>query len=301
MNKDIMKKNWIKRNTLSLLAVIGGTILYSLGLFYFVKPIGAYAGGVNGTSQVLIQLAEKFNIPIVPLGTLSILINIPIMLFGWFRVNKRFTILSIISVFLNGMLLNLYMRFPMVVFSDDVLVNVICGGLLLGLGGGIALRYGGSLGGSDIIAAYVSYKKDKSFGLYTTIINATIVIAAVLINPQNKEGALVTIILYFYISLVINQTHTKHKKFTALIVSEQYEILAKEIRKHCGRGATLFYAEGTYIKDDKKVLMTVISSYQLSILQDIIMQYSPNSFVNILPTKEVYGSFIKNIDEIPLR
>jgi len=298
--KTLKIKKTVRITALSTLAVITGTILYSFGLHYFVGPIGAYAGGITGTSQIIVQLFEKLNYPVLSLGTISILLNVPLMIFGWIKVNKRFTILSILSIILNGLLLNFFAHFPLIVFSDDLLINLLCGGLLLGLGGGIALRYGGSLGGSDIIAAYVSYKKDKSFGLYTMMINSVIVGGAVILNSENLERIIVTIILFFYVSLVVNQTHTKHQKFTALIVSEHYEIIAKEIRRRCGRGSTLLYAEGMHVKDNKKVLMSVISSYQLYTLEDIILECDPKSFVDILPTKNVYGSFIKNIDEIPL-
>jgi len=285
---------------ISFLAVLFGSTIYAIGLHFFVAPIGSYAGGVTGLSQVLIELLNKLHIPTLSLGILTILFNIPIMIFGWFKVEKRFVILSIFAVLYIGILLNFFDTIPIKQFSDALLVNILFGGLLLGAGSGIALRYGGSLGGIDILLAYLSYKRGNSIGNYSIIVNIIIVLCAFLLNPDNIEGSLITIILFFYIGLVVNQVHTKHRRFTAFIVSTKPHILIKQIHIRCGRGATLIKAEGTFEKADKPVIMTVVSSYQLYALKNIIITYDPRAFVNIVPTKEVYGNFISQKNELPL-
>jgi len=284
----------------SFLAVLFGATIYAIGLHFFVAPIGSYAGGVTGLSQVLIELLHKLNIPTFNLGIWTIIFNIPIMIFGWFKVEKRFVILSMFAVLYIGLLLNFFDTIPLKEFSALLLVNILFGGLLLGSGSGIALRYGGSLGGIDILLAYFSYKRGSSIGNYSIAVNIIIVLCAFLLKPDNIEGTLITIILFFYIGLVVNQVHTKHKRFTAFIISTKPYILIKQIHIRCGRGATLIQAEGTFEKAEKPVIMTVVSSYQLYALKNIIMTYDPRAFVNIVPTKDVYGNFISQKNEVPL-
>lgn len=284
----------------SFLAILVASTLYAIGLHFFVAPIGAYAGGVTGLSQVLIELLNMLQLPTFSLGIWTIIFNIPIMIFGWFKVEKRFVLLSLFAVIYIGALLNYFDTIPLTKFSDNLLVNILFGGLLLGTGGALALRYGGSLGGVDIILAYVSYKKGSGVGNYSIVVNFFIVLCAFLLNPSDIERTLITIILFFYVGLVVNQVHTKHKRFTAFIISTKPHLLIKQIHIRCGRGATLFKAEGTFEKAEKPVIMTVVSSYQLYTLKNIIIKYDPQAFVNIVPTKDVYGNFIRKKTEVPL-
>jgi len=289
-----------KTMLISFFAVVFASTIYAVGLHFFVAPIGSYAGGVTGLSQVLIELLHKLHIPTFNLGIWTILFNIPIMVFGWFKVEKRFVILSMFAVLYIGLLLNFFDTIPLKELTDVLLVNILFGGLMLGAGTGTALRYGGSLGGIDIPLAYLSYKRGSSIGNYSIVINIIIVLCAFLLNPGNIEITLITIILFFYIGSVVNQVHTKHKRFTAFIISKKPHILIKQVHIRCGRGATLIQAEGTFEKANKPVIMTVVSSYQLYALKNIIMTYDPQAFVNIVPTKDVYGNFISQKNELPL-
>lgn len=284
---------------ISFLASTAAAFLYSLGLTFFVQPIGAYAGGVNGMSQILQQFIDGISGIQIPLGVFTIMLNVPILIFGWFKVEKRFTILTIYAVLLNGILLNYFGSMPVFVISDDVIINIIFAGLLMGIGIGTALRYGGSLGGIDVIVAYISQKSSMSFGAYSIMINFVIVSLAFALHPDNMEGILVTIVLFFMQSLVTNQVHTKHKRFTAFIISDDPTTIVEQIHIRCGRGATIMDAKGTYVNQKKYVIMTVITSYQLYIVRDIIEKYEPQAFVNIVATREIYGNFINRGMDIP--
>ena len=284
---------------ISILASTAAAILYAIGLTFFVQPIGAYVGGVNGLSQILQQVVSSVSGMKIPLGVFTIMFNIPILIFGWFKVEKRFTVLTIYSVLLNGILLNILGAIPMFVISDDVIINIIFAGLFMGIGIGTALRYGGSLGGIDVIVAYISQKSGKSFGVYAITINFFIVLLAFSIQPDNIEGILITIVLFFMQSLVTNQVHTKHKRFTAFIISDDPTNIVEQIHLRCGRGATVMDAKGTYVNQKKYVIMTVITSYQLYIVRDIIAKYDPQAFVNIVATSEIYGNFINRRTDIP--
>ena len=286
---------------ISFLAVFVGSTIYAVGLHFFVNAIGAYAGGVTGVSQIIVNFCQIANIPMLSLGMLTIIMNLPIMIFGWYKVEKRFVLLSGFAVVYIGILLRLFELVPIQQFSDDLLVNILFGGLLLGAGGAIALRYGGSLGGMDIILAYFSNEKGISVGQYSIITNIVIVVLGFIIQPDNIESSLVTIILFFYTGLVVNQIHSKHKRYTAFIISQNPDVLIKQIHIRCGRGATLLHAMGSFSRREQQVIMTVISSYQLYMLKDIIMQYDPQAFVDVLPTKDVYGNFIRKKNEIPLK
>lgn len=277
-----------------------GAVLYSIGLTFFVVPVGAYAGGVNGLSQILQQVMEQVGLPKIPLGLISICFNIPILIFGWLKVDRRFTVLTIVSVLSIGFFLNIFATMNVPVLTDEILLNVMFGGLLMGVGTGITLRSGGSTGGTDVFLAYLSQKTGKSFGGYSIMMNSVIVLLAFMLDPQNVERILITIVLFFIISLVINQVHTKHKRFTVFIISSDPTSVVEQIHLRCGRGATMYEAEGTYQRTTKTVIMTVITSYQLYVIKDIIEKYDPEAFVNIVDTAEIYGNFTNSKTDIPL-
>lgn len=294
------KKLYASELFISLGCLFFGGTLYSIGLHFFVASIGAYAGGVTGLSQVFVQFISQFNI-FIPLGGITILFNIPILIFGWFYVEKRFVVLSFVSVIYIGICLSFFEKIPAPLLFDEIIFQMIFGGLLLGLGTGITLRYGASTGGMDIISAYLSSKTGKSFGGYSIAINVIIACFAYLLNPLNVPIVLITILQFFYVSLVVNQIHTKHKRFTMLIVTKEPHVLSEQIHIRCGRGATLLSGIGSYSKKNVDIVMVVVSSYQIYIVKNIILRYDPTAFVNVLATKEVFGNFAKNVSENPIK
>lgn len=114
-------------------------------------------------------------VSILVTGVLLALLNIPVIILGWFKVGKGFTIYSIISVAFTTIFLE---TIPFVKFSEEILLNAVFGGLLSGIGVGISLKWGASTGGMDIIAMILSRIKDRPIGIYFLVMNAMIIFFA---------------------------------------------------------------------------------------------------------------------------
>lgn len=277
-----------KSRLYQFLAVVIGAIIYAIGFKLFIQPAALYSGGLSGISQLIVLVSERFfNLPL-DLGIILFALNIPLFIFGWFKVNRRFTILSIVSV---GITSSLFAILPPIAISDDTIVNVVFGGILIGSGVGLSLRYGGSTGGMDIITMYLAGKSDQSFARYSLIINIVIIFLAAIFN--DIQPALYTLILLYVQSLIVNAIHTSHMKYTLFIITSNADKLIDALTQTNHRGITVFDAIGAYTNQPKKTLMTVVTSYQLYDTQELIRQVDNQAFVDILPTHQIQGRFAK--------
>lgn len=171
----------VKSDLIKLVATIVFTFIYGIGMNWFLlsSSVPLYSGGVPGFSQLLVDIFEVSGVVIpsknIILGVLVFALNIPIILLGWFKVSKRFTIFSLISVIIQSTALS-FLPSPDAINSLDPLLNSIIGGTFVGIGIGGTLRYGSSTGGFDIFGQYLAHKTGKSVGFISTAINVAITI-----------------------------------------------------------------------------------------------------------------------------
>ncbi|MBR7554599.1 YitT family protein [Allobacillus sp. GCM10007491] len=271
--------------------VILGALLNAMALNFFLIQAHVYASGFTGIAQLSASFAQDFMGVNISTGILLALLNIPVILLGWFKVGKGFTIYSIISVAFTTIFLE---TIPFVTFSEEILLNAVFGGLLSGIGVGISLKWGASTGGMDIIAMVLSRIKDRPIGIYFLVMNAMIIFfAGWLYDP---EKALFTLVTLYVTTRVIDALHTRHNKLTAMIVSTKGDMLTKAIHSRMVRGITRIPAKGAFTGEDREMLFMVITRYELYDLEQIVKDTDPNAFVNIVQTTGVFGFFRKDED-----
>lgn len=285
--------NFIKNESISLklknlLMMIIGNLLIVLAINMFITPANLYTGGLTGIAQLLVGFINSGLGINLTLGTLVFVLNIPILYLAWRFIGKRFAILSIISVLLQFILLELI---PVGRFSEDILLNSVFGGVLVGIGVGMILKIGGSTGGMDIVFQCISMKYEGSFGKYSFAINAVIILIAGL--TQSWETALYTIINIYITSLLVDKIHTIHQNLTLYIVTTKEDEMIQTILQHLYRGITVLEGRGAYTKSDKSVLMLVLSSYELYEVLEIIKSVDEHSFTNVVRSEMVQGNFAK--------
>src|SRR5699024_3428543 len=203
-----------------ILVVILGSFLLALSLNFFLINANVYSSGFSGFAQLLSSIFKDFLSIDLSTGVLLFLLNIPVLIIGWFKIGKGFTIYSILSVIFSTLFLELL---PVISLSDDIILNAVCGGVIGGVGVGISLKRGASTGGMDIVAMILSRLQDKPIGVYFLILNAVIIfVAGILYEPEN---ALYTMLTLYVTTLVIDAIHTRHEKVTVLIVTHEAEKL----------------------------------------------------------------------------
>ena len=272
-------------NSKKLAAVIIGSAIYAVAMNFFMIPAEVLASGFAGIGQIVYKLTLTSISP----GTVIFILNIPVLILGWFKIGKSFTLYSFLSVILLTFFLKVI---PVHSYSDDLLLNAIYGGVLGGIGVGITFKFGSSLGGMDIITQVISSVTGKSVGFLFMVMNGIIILSAG--KFFSEEKALYTLICLFVSSIVIDYIHTEHEKLTLTVVSTKGNEITEAIHSSVIRGVTMMPGIGGYTKQEKDVLMIVITRYELYDLKKLILKVDPNSFTNISVTTEVLGYFKKN-------
>ncbi|SDC28380.1 Uncharacterized membrane-anchored protein YitT, contains DUF161 and DUF2179 domains [Pelagirhabdus alkalitolerans] len=267
--------------------VILGALINAMALNFFLIGADVYASGFTGMAQLLSTVFTDFlDIDFISTGLWLLILNIPVGVLGWFKVGRHFTVYSFVSVIMTTLFLEII---PIVTFSDDIMLNAVFGGVLGGFGVGITLKWGASTGGSDIVAMVLSRMKDKPIGGYLMVVNGVIIFFAGVLNEP--ENALYTLLALYVTTRVVDGLHTRHEKVTAMIVTKKTDEMQEAIHQTVVRGITILPARGAYTKEDKSMLVLVITRYELYDLERIINEVDPQAFTNIVHTAGVFGFF----------
>lgn len=279
-----------KREVLiKILVVIFGALMNAFAMNCFLIPVSVYSSGFSGLAQLLTNLLNDFTPFRASTGILLALLNIPVIILAWKKIGRSFTYFTILSVGITTIFLEIIPVTPL--FSKDILLNAVFGGLIVAVGIGYTLKFGASTGGLDIVALVLSRSKGKPVGTYFFLFNALIILTAGYIYGMEK--ALYTLINLYVTSRFIDAIHTSHIKVTAFIVTTKGDELRKEIHSKLIRGITAINAKGAFTNQDKQILMMVLSRYELYHLSKVIKSVDEKAFTNIVQTIDVFGEFRK--------
>lgn len=269
--------------------IIFGALLNAIGMNLFLIPANVYASGFVGVAQLLSSIVSKFTPIVLSTGILYIVFNIPIVILGWRKIGKSFTLFSFVSIAFMTLFLEIV---PVLTLSHDIMLNAVFGGVILAIGSGLTLKWGASTGGMDIIVMILSRVKERPLGTYFFMLNALIILTAGAVYGWEK--ALYTLVGLYASSRVIDMIHTRHVKLTVFIVTKNGAALRKAIQSCLVRGITTLPATGAFTNEQKEMLMIVITRYELYALERIINEADPKAFANVVHTESVLGLFRKD-------
>ena len=276
-------KEFFKENGRTILEVVIGSALYSLGMNLFYTPAKLLAGGVAGFAQLL---NYEFGLPV---SLMVVLINIPMFLLGWKLVNRKFILYSAVGMAIFTGFIQLFSGLHLE-FSSP-LTSVMMGGVLTGLGVGLIYRSGASVGGTVIISVILLMCCSVNMATSGLVINAVIVFMSAFI--YGIDQAVLTICAMFISSQVNSYVIDgwDHRR-AILIVSDKKEELPKALMEKLKRGVTIVDAEGAYTGQEHYLMYCVISKHQLGQLKSVVKQVDPNAFFTIITVNGVYGKGI---------
>ncbi len=288
-----MKREALRKELRTLASVLFGTLLVVVAIAYFIDPLKFYTGGFSGLSQLIVNIVEaatdgrvKINLGILLYG-----FQVPLLIFGWFKLSRKFILYTILSVTLTSLLLALPIGYA--IMNDDILGSAIFGGTLLGLGNGILLHSGASSGGTTIPFQYLSIKTGKSVGLYQILFNAVIIFIA-----GARFGfpvAIYTIISQMISSIVIDKIHTGYNFMKLEIITDAGNEVMDALIHQVTHGITALDVVGVYSQQSKKMLYTVISVHEVQKYVAIIRAIDPKAFIVMTGVTGVRGNFAKKI------
>ena len=276
-----MKAVWHKISW--VLWTVVGSAIFAFGFAVFLLPHDMNAGGISGLAQVIVEIIDFGSV-----GTLSILINLPLFVLGGIKIGKRFFVGSLLGMLLSSVLIDVFVMLP--VMDMEPLICVLYGGVLCGLGLGVVFVSGTSTGGSDILIRLLKLKyRNVPIGQISMCFDAAVVVLTGLIF-RDVSKALYTGIAVFVTSQVVDAVVDRFDySKVALIISKEYEAIAEAIGRELYRGATFLHGEGTYSHNQTKVVLTAVKKQQLAELKEIVIRLDPNAFIILQEAHQVLG------------
>ncbi len=279
-HKGITKTKLAKR----IFFIILGAVLMGVGIEEFLVPNRILDGGIVGISIILSHLTGW------RLGLFIFVLNIPFFFIGYKQIGKTFALSTLLGITVLSLTTSFLHDWP--VFTEDLLLATVFGGIVLGAGVGIVIRYGGSLDGTEILAILANRRLPFSVGEVIMFFNIFIFGTAGFVFGWDR--AMYSILAYFIafktIDIVIAGLDESK---AAWIISDQHKQIGEAILARLGRGVTYLTGEGAYTGDDKKVIFCVITRLEEAKLKSIVEELDESAFLAVGNIAEVRGGRFK--------
>lgn len=274
---------------LSLILITIGAVMSAVALELILIPNSMIDGGMNGISIILNTLFGG------SLGIIIFVVNLPFLILGYKQLGKKFVFKAGYGMILFSILLEVFHNYTPII--DDTLLATVYGGILLGVGCGLIIKEGGCLDGTEIVAILINRKKSLSVGQVVFCFNIVIYGAAIFVF--GAERALYSLLTYFVSYKVIDMVSDGlNSAKAAFIITDDGSEIASAILKRLGRTVTVLSGEGIISHGDKRVLYTVITRFEVSILKDILNEVDDSSFVTVFDVSEIIGNHIKKAPSV---
>lgn len=288
-------KDYIVENLIRCVIVIACAFVYSLSVLWFLEPAGLISIGLTGVSQILNRLFVGIGVNI-PIGIFNFVLNIPVLLYGYKHVSPRFVLFSVLSVLTQSIFLLGFIPSPNLGINPeaDVLFMAIIGSLGVGASIGVALRFGTSTGGIDILAQVINLKKGFSIGIISMMVNLMLAVLAGGIMQGKWDITLYTFIYIILSNIVVDKIHTAYNYLRIEVISTKGSEVSQALIQGMHRGCTIIDVKGAYTNEPKNDILMVISSYELDKARRIIHSIDEKAFIMVLPVKRIIGAFFKH-------
>lgn len=286
--EDMLKRE-IKSVALDYIFITIGLIIAAIGIRVFLVPGKIAAGGVSGISIIL---HHKFGFKV---GMSMLLMNIPLFIIGIKSFGKGYGLKTLygtilLSVFVDSIEYVLPNVDKLIDYSKggNLLLAPIYGGVITGFGIGLVMKYGGSTGGTDIVAQVLNKFTKIPTGYAMMMVDFCVIIAATIVFGW--EAALYALICLYATGIFIDKTleGVSYSKMV-LIISDEYDKIKEMILFDIERGGTGIAANGLYTDNEKKMILTVLATKEIHELKEFIKAIDKNAFIIVTDVHEVYG------------
>ena len=291
-NKEKAKK--IAKFICRYIVITFAACIYAVGISMFLDPNNLAPGGLTGAAIILTRI-----IPIT-LGTLIVIMNIPIMILGAWKFGARFTLSTLYTLVVSSAFMEIFERMGYVVTHDKILAALV-GGTLMGAGMGLCLRMETSTGGIDIIIKVLrqKYRQVKSGEMYL-IIDGLILAAAALyfkdIEVSMYAGVAIVISTYILDKVLYGSDEAK----LVYIVSNKRKIIATRMMVELNMGVTLVEGKGAYNMENTEVIMCVMHKQNLTKVRNLVSEVDPEAFMIVSSATEVFGEGFKGHTDVEM-
>lgn len=290
------KKKW--QFALEIAMIVLGTMLMGFAFSVFLEPNNISTGGFSALAMIINVLFVKIGLPDIPTSVIYLVLNIGLYFLAIKSLGKRFAIKSLVGIlsFSLGMQL-----FSMIGFNItyELLISAVYGGAIMGVGVGLVVRFGGSTGGTDMVASMVKkHKPNATFGTLIVSVDMVIIFLSLFVFTNGLQLLPYTILALLLSMFVTDFVTEGYKQVRAYnIITTNPEMLGDAIMQQLSRGCTCTQVVGMHSKSDKYILTCLISRFQAGQLRNIIKEIDPGAFVYMTKVTDVIGSW-SSVEEI---
>lgn len=269
-----------------LLAI--GAIIAAFAIEEFLVPCTILDGGIVGIGIMLSSLTG------IALSIFTIVFNIPFLILGSKRLGKMFILKSAFSMIIFSIFLAVFA--PLSNATDEYLLAVSFGGVILGCGVGLVIKCGGCLDGTEAIAILLNKKYKIPVGNTVLVINILIFIAAGFLFGFDR--AMYSLLTYFITSKVLDIVESgMDQAKAAMIITNDAKEISEKIYQRLGRTVTIMEGEGL-VSGKKVVLYCVLTRFEIHELKDIIREIDSSAFIAVSDVSEIIGTHMKKVEDI---
>ncbi len=284
----IHEKKSLKTHIKDYIVITIASIGYGIAISQFLDPNNIAPGGVSGLSMVINRL-----IPI-EVGTLIMLINVPILLLGLWKFGFRFLVSTIYATFMGSIFTNIAADYPPI--TTDPLLATICGAALASISIGFIFKSGATTGGTDIIVKLLRLRFPylKTGRLFLICDLFVVLLSAFVFD--DTDSALYAVIGVFLMSVVFDVVlYGADGAKLIYIISDSWQQISTRMLMELDIGATYLEGEGAYSNEKKRVIMCVVRKQIAPQIEEVVKEEDPNAFMIVSSANEIYGQGYKNI------
>ncbi len=273
---------------IEMLFITIGSVIAAFAIEEFLVGCTILDGGVVGISIMLNTLLK------IPLGLLTFLLNIPFLIVGYRKIGKRFIIKSGYAMVVFSIFLQIFA--PLKNVTEDYILAVSFGGVILGIGVGMVIKFGGCLDGTETVAILLNRK--FKFPVGQTVLIFNIVIFSVAGIFFGFDRAMYSLLTYFITSKVLDIVENGMEQTkAAMIITNDAKEIAEQIYQKLGRTVTIMEGEGL-VSGKKVILYCVLTRFEVRELRSIISNIDSSAFIAISDVSEIIGRHIKKSGEL---
>ena len=273
----------VKTTVKSYAIITMGSVIYALAFDLFYAPNDVALGGITGLAQVINHV-----FPMLPVGILTIAMNIPLFLLGWKYIGFQLLVGSLVSMLVGSTAIDIiaanFTFTPM-----DPMLAALCGGAMMGLGIGMVFTQGASTGGTDIVARLLRLKMPwLPLGKLMMLPDGIVLTLAVIAFGKLETGLYGLVALFVCTRVMDTVLYGMDTSKIAYIVSDKWQEMSR-ILLELPRGVTLLQGQGAYTGKETKILMLAFKQKEIVRIKRAVHQVDPDAFMMVCNANEVLG------------
>ncbi len=298
VREELRLIKYIKKiRIVNLLMLTVAGIVNAFGVTIFLTPVKLYDSGISGTSILLDQITPEY----LTLSIFLLILNVPIFLFGLKKQGWLFTVYAIYTVAIYSLFawlitdvipIDVSIASPLA--GTDLLLCALFGGVISGIGSGLAIRYGGAMDGIEVMAVIFAKKLGITVGTFVMIYNVLLYIVCGFVL-KSWILPLYSIVTYAAALKTIDFiVEGVDRAKCAIIITEAPEEICNALSEAFGSGMTHLEAKGGYSNRDKSMIYFVVNRYQVIQMRDIVHEIDPFAYITISEVADVFSNNNKN-------